>query len=86
MNNRGISPHPGTAYLPSFPPADGLWGGGGQPQTRLLATLGAARAGGLSGTDGRFLPRLPALEAGGHYDLSVEGLDGTFCTQGETHT
>lgn len=48
-----------------------------RPRTRLVATLAEARAEGISGDDGRFLLRLPALPAGGPYTLSVEALDGS---------
>lgn len=54
-----------------------VWGWTEQPHTRLQATLGASHAEGISGDDGRFLLRLPALEAGGPYDLTVESLDGS---------
>ena len=54
-----------------------VWGWTEQPHTRLQATLGASHAEGISGADGRFLLRLPALEAGGPYDLTVESLDGS---------
>ena len=54
-----------------------VWGWTEKPRTRLRAVLGASQAEGISGDDGRFLLRLPALEAGGPYSLIVESLDGT---------
>jgi sialate O-acetylesterase len=53
-----------------------VWGWTDLPRTRLRAALGDSRAEGISGDDGRFLLRLPALEPGGPYTLSVESLDG----------
>jgi len=54
-----------------------VWGWTDQPRTRLRAALGTSRAEGISGDDGRFLLRLPALEAGGPHHLTVESFDGT---------
>lgn len=54
-----------------------VWGWTDQPRTRVRAALGACCAEGVSGDDGRFLLRLPALPAGGPYTLVVESLAGT---------
>lgn len=53
-----------------------VWGWTDEPRTRLEATLGHSRAEGISGDDGRFLLRLPALDAGGPHTLMVETFDG----------
>ncbi len=53
-----------------------VWGWTDRPRTRVRGTLGSSRAEGISGDDGRFLLRLPALPAGGPHTLIVEDLDG----------
>lgn len=54
-----------------------VWGWTAHPRARLRASLGPARAEGVSGDDGRFLLRLPPLPAGGPHVLRVETLDGS---------
>lgn len=51
-----------------------VWGWTNVPRTRLKASLGPSVAEGISGDDGRFLLRLPALPAGGPHTLRVETL------------
>ena len=58
-----------------------VWGWTDKPRTRLRAALGASRGEGISSDDGRFLLRLPALEAGGPHDLTVESFDGAESVQ-----
>ena len=53
-----------------------VWGWTDRPCIRIKAALGASRAEGISGDDGRFLLRLPQLPAGGPHTLTVESLDG----------
>ena len=53
-----------------------VWGFTDKPQTRVHAELGPSQAEGISGDDGRFLMRLPALAEGGPHTLIVEALDG----------
>ncbi|MHC4884557.1 MAG: sialate O-acetylesterase [Planctomycetota bacterium] len=53
-----------------------VWGWSEKPYTRLRASLGTSKAVGISAGDGRFLLRLPALDAGGPYTLRVETFDG----------
>mgnify|MGYP006286340603 CR=1 FL=1 len=53
-----------------------VWGWTDEPRTRLRASLAGSRAEGISGDDGGFVLRLPALEAGGPHTLTVETLGG----------
>jgi len=52
-----------------------VWGWG-KPLGRVKARLGQYEAQSMAGADGKFLIRLPAMPAGGPYDLEVTAADG----------
>jgi sialate O-acetylesterase len=53
-----------------------VWGWTDKPRTRVTASLAGHSAEGISGDDGQFLVRLPAMPAGGPHRLVVETHDG----------
>lgn len=58
-----------------------VWGWTHTPCARIRASVGPSAAEGISGNDGWFLLRLPALPAGGPHTLRVETLDGAECVE-----
>jgi len=57
-----------------------VWGWCDAKRTQISATLGPSRAYGATAWDGRFELRLPALSAGGPYDLTVKTANGEEVT------
>ncbi|MCQ2402150.1 MAG: hypothetical protein MJ202_00270 [Lentisphaeria bacterium] len=56
-----------------------VWGWCDTPRTVVTATLGTSSASGATAWDGRFELRLPALPAGGPYELTVTAATGEEC-------
>ncbi|MCQ2403478.1 MAG: hypothetical protein MJ202_07110 [Lentisphaeria bacterium] len=53
-----------------------VWGWCDEPRTIITASIGESRATGATAWDGRFELRLPALPAGGPYELKVSTANG----------